>query len=484
MTQIFSKRAPFVFAGLFAAAVIVACGKDTTSPSTPGAIAVATAPPATAQVASAIPGPSVTVTDAGGSPAVGVVVTFAVTGGGGAIQYSNATTDAQGIASSGLWQIGPKVGVNTATAAVGSVAPLTFTVTSQPGPASTMSVISGNAQQAPPGSTLPTPLTVRVTDAGGNAKPGVAVTFAVTAGGGSLSATTATTNASGDAVSGSWTLGGCPQSVQTVSASAGTLQTTFTSSSRGTIAPGQTVNGTLATTDCIINGAYAQQYEITGPALNISLASSAFDAFVNVMDSAATYVGIFNDNDPSGGTTNSAIARLIVGPGLHTITATSATAGATGPYTLVVSSASEDLADCSTTFIAIGTTTNQTLAPSDCKTNYSPAATAAQTGEGVWKNTNAPGDAFLVYIAAGTTVRISQTAQPLDAAIAFYAPDGSLIFFRDNGGVGVSGTEVINYTSGTSGFYKIVAGSYCVLYNDPYQGGCDYGPYTLSVIKQ
>jgi len=29
---------------------------------------------------------------------VGVVVTFAVTGGGGAIQYPNATTDAQGIA--------------------------------------------------------------------------------------------------------------------------------------------------------------------------------------------------------------------------------------------------------------------------------------------------------------------------------------------------------------------------------------------------
>ena len=460
MTQIFSKRAPFVFAGLFAAAVIVACGKDTTSPSTPGAIAVATAPPATAQVASAIPGPSVTVTDAGGSPAVGVVVTFAVTGGGGAIQYPNATTDAQGIASSGLWQIGPKVGVNTATATVGSVAPLTFTVTSQPGPASTMSVISGNAQQAAPGSTLPTPLTVRVTDAGGNAKPGVAVTFAVTAGGGSLSATTATTNASGDAVSGQWTLG-TGQCIQRVNASAGTLQAGFTGSTRSSIAVGGTASGDLSATDCVVNGAYADEYDLATPsgAVNISLASAAAGALLQVSNADATQQVASDAATPGA-------LRLITASSSKTVTST-ASPGSTGAYTVSVASTSSDVTDCSPVFIEVGASTDQTLATTDCKTNYAGVA----------------GDAFSVYIPAGIAVRISQTAIPLDALIAFISPTGALIVERDNGGVGASGTEVINYTAPTSGVYKIVASSYCLVYNDPYRANCDYGPYTLSVIK-
>jgi hypothetical protein len=472
MTQILSKRAPFVFAGLFAAAVIVACGKDTTSPSTPGAIVVATAPAATAQVATAIPGPSVTVQDAGGAPVAGAVVTFAVTGGGGAIQFPTATTDAQGIAASGLWQIGPKVGANTATATVGGVAPLTFTVASQPGPASSLSVISGSGQQAAPGSTLPTPLTVRVTDAGGNAKPGVAVTFAVTAGGGSLSSTTATTNASGDAVSGSWTLG-TGQCIQRVNASSGTLNAGFTGSTRSSIAVGGSASGTLSATSCVVNGAYADEYDLSTPtgAVNISLASAAAGALLNVSNVDATQL-IASD---------AAAVRLITASSAKTVTSTAAP-GSTGAYTLSVTSTSADVADCSKVYIEIGATTTQNLATTDCKTNFAPAATAAQTGEGVWANTNVSGDAFLVYIAAGTAVRISETAQPLDAAIAFYAPNGSLIIFRDNGGVGATQTEVINYTATVSGYYRIVAGSYCLLYNDPYQAGCDYGPYTLSVI--
>ena len=457
MTQILSKRAPFVFAGLFAAAVIVACGKDATSPSTPGAIAVATAPPATAQVATAIPGPSVTVQDAGGAPVAGAIVTFAVTGGGGAIQYPTVTTDAQGIASSGLWQIGPKVGANTATATVGGVAPLTFTVNSQPGPASSLSVISGDAQQGAPGSTLPTPLTVRATDAGGNAKPGIAVTFAVTSGGGSLSSTTATTNASGDAVSGSWTLG-TGQCLQRVNASAGTLNAGFTGSTRSSIAIGGSASGDLSATDCVVNGAYADEYDLTTPAgaVNISLSSAAAGALLNVSTADGTQLIA---SDP-------AAVRLITAASSKTVTST-ASPGATGAYTLSVASTSSDVTDCTPVFIEIGASTDQTLSTTDCKTNYAGVS----------------GDAFSVYIPAGITVRISQTAIPLDALIAFKSPSGSLIVERDNGGVGASGTEVITYTAPTSGVYTIVATSYCLVYNDPYRANCDYGPYTLSVIK-
>ena len=99
MTRIFSKSAALAFLAVAAAGAIVACGDDSTGPSgTPAAVAASVTPPATAQVATAVQGPAVVVTDAGGNPIPGVEVTFDVAGGG-AVQYPIATTDAQGVAS-------------------------------------------------------------------------------------------------------------------------------------------------------------------------------------------------------------------------------------------------------------------------------------------------------------------------------------------------------------------------------------------------
>jgi len=68
---------------------------------------------------------------------------------------------------------------------------------SQAGPAAAMGIFSGNGQSGAPGANLANPLVVRITDAGGNVKPGASVTFAVTSGGGSLTTTTVTTDANG-----------------------------------------------------------------------------------------------------------------------------------------------------------------------------------------------------------------------------------------------------------------------------------------------
>jgi hypothetical protein len=496
MKLIFSKRAPLTFAAFLAAAAIAACKSDTTGTSaTPAAVAASTSPPASSTAGASIPGPSVIVTDAGGAPAAGVSVNFAVTAGGGTVQYPTVTTGADGIASSGTWHVGA-FGANTLTATVEGLPALTFSTTAQLGNAAQIIPAqpwpggrSGNNQVGRVSSDLPIPLTVQVLSAGGIGVPGQTVTFTVTTGGGSIAGSPQVTDANGFATSGVWTLG--PNYVNnTVVAQTGTLQTTFTAiidpcRDRTPLAVGQTVNGALAfgASRCAIGGAAADRYLLStaNEAVNIALSSAAFDALLNVWTTNGVAQVATNDNDPAGGTTNS-VLRLIAAPGTSTVDATSASAGKTGAYTLSVTSTSADVADCSKVYIEIGATTTQNLATTDCKTNFAPAATAAQTGEGVWKNTNVSGDAFLVYIAAGTTVRISQTAQPLDAAIAFYAPDGSLLLFRDNGGVGATQTEVINYTSTVSGYYKIVAGSYCLLYNDPYQAGCDYGPYTLSVI--
>jgi len=469
MTRIFSKSAALAFLAVAAAGAIVACGDDSTGPSgTPAAVAASVTPPATAQVATAVQGPAVVVTDAGGNPIPGVEVTFDVAGGG-AVQYPIATTDAQGVASAGLWQVGPKVGDNTVTANVDGASPVTFTLTSSAGPAAKISSQSGDGQSGAPGSTLPNPLVARVVDGGGNPKAGENVTFAVVVGGGSLSSTAATTNASGDATSGAWTLG-TGQCAQRASATDGSLKTFFTASSRSSIAVGGNAAGTLSASDCVINGAFTDEYDLTTPAgaVTVSMTSTAPGATLNMVTADGTAL-IAQDVNAA------ATFRLITAASSKAVAAT-AGAGSTGAYTVSVANASSDVTTCGKVYIEIGASTNQTLSTTDCTTNYNPAS-------GDWSKSDVAGDAFLVYIPAGTTVRISETAQPLDALLSLYSPSGSLITYRDNGGVGASGTESITYTATTSGLHRIVAGSYCLLFEDPYQAGCDYGAYTLSVVK-
>ena len=83
----------------------------------------------------------------------------------------------------------------------------TAQLTVVPGPPSKIVVNAGDNQSAAAGATLPTAPSVKVTDAGDNPIAGVAVTFAVGTGGGSITGGSTTTNASGIATVGSWRLG-------------------------------------------------------------------------------------------------------------------------------------------------------------------------------------------------------------------------------------------------------------------------------------
>lgn len=71
----------------------------------------------------------------------------------------------------------------------------------------TVSVVAGDGQTGEAGARLPNALSVLVRNASGSPVSGVAVEFSVDSGGGSLAATTATTNGDGIATSGMWTLG-------------------------------------------------------------------------------------------------------------------------------------------------------------------------------------------------------------------------------------------------------------------------------------
>jgi adhesin/invasin len=81
------------------------------------------------------------------------------------------------------------------------------TLTVVPGPPSKMIVNAGDNQSVPAGAAVPVPPSVKVTDAGDNPIANVAVTFAVASGGGTITGASTTTNSSGIATVGSWTLG-------------------------------------------------------------------------------------------------------------------------------------------------------------------------------------------------------------------------------------------------------------------------------------
>ncbi len=151
--------------------------------------------------------PGVLITDAFTNPVSGVAVTFAITGGGGAIAGGAQVTNAAGKARATSWTLGAAPGANTATAAAAGLTTLSFSATATVGAPSTLVIVAGNAQTAPAGSAVPIAPRVQLTDAIGNPVVGAAVTFAVTAGGGSVTGASTSTDAAGFAQVGSWTLG-------------------------------------------------------------------------------------------------------------------------------------------------------------------------------------------------------------------------------------------------------------------------------------
>jgi hypothetical protein len=76
--------------------------------------------------------PSVLVLDSHGNPVPGVMVTFAVAGGGGSITGQDAMTNTSGVATVGSWTLGPDAVLNTLTAAAGSLPIVTFTARATP----------------------------------------------------------------------------------------------------------------------------------------------------------------------------------------------------------------------------------------------------------------------------------------------------------------------------------------------------------------
>ena len=139
----------------------------------------------------------VEVLDANDNPVENARVRFSTTIGSGRFSPRTPRTDEDGFAETTFTPTSPgRIRVVATVTGVDSTA--AFTV--QAGdPADALEKVSGDNQSGTPGNALAAPFVVEVQDEDGEPLTGHSVTFTVTAGGGSLSETSATTNANGRA---------------------------------------------------------------------------------------------------------------------------------------------------------------------------------------------------------------------------------------------------------------------------------------------
>jgi adhesin/invasin len=163
-----------------------------------------------APVGSALPQPLVVeVADAFGNPIPDVQVSWTADGGG-TVSAPTTTTGGDG-RTSVQRTLGPAAGTQRTLASVDGLAgsPVTFVHSATAGTAQGVSIVSGDGQTGPVSTELPADLVVQVRDAANNPVPGVAVTWVVGAGGGSITPGTSNTDPSGQATA-TWTLGPAP----------------------------------------------------------------------------------------------------------------------------------------------------------------------------------------------------------------------------------------------------------------------------------
>ncbi len=133
-------------------------------------------------------------------PLRNVQVTFAVTAGGGRLTSAKSKTDRNGRANSKL-TLGPNVGTNTVSVSASGIEQTEdFNAEGIRTPQKILK-ISGDDQAGNPGETLADPLVIEVRDRHDDSLPDVQITFTVTAGDGTLTVTSTTTNRSGRAKS-------------------------------------------------------------------------------------------------------------------------------------------------------------------------------------------------------------------------------------------------------------------------------------------
>lgn len=153
--------------------------------------------------------PTVRLVDSKGQGIRGQSVRFDVLTGGGTVLGDSVVTDAEGRATVGSWRLGPVPGLNQLRVqALGTAINATIDATAQVGPPSQVTIIDGaTGLSAIVGQEVSPRPSLRFRDALGNPISGLAITFQVTQGGGTVTGGQVLTNADGRATVGAWRLG-------------------------------------------------------------------------------------------------------------------------------------------------------------------------------------------------------------------------------------------------------------------------------------
>jgi hypothetical protein len=138
---------------------------------------------------------TVHVLDQNGNSIAGAAVSWTIIGASGSVSSPTSTTNAAGDASV-IWTLGTAAGTDSLSASLANGASVVITATATAGPFSSLLSNSGDAQTLGILSTS-APFVVQAVDANGNPVAGVTVGFTTTSIDGTLSASSATTDANG-----------------------------------------------------------------------------------------------------------------------------------------------------------------------------------------------------------------------------------------------------------------------------------------------
>lgn len=317
------------------------------------------------------------------------------------------------------------------------------------GPGLVPSSISPNSaitQVASPGTEVREPPSVKVRDQNGIGLGGASVTFAVTAGRGSVTGATVVTNSDGVATVGSWKVGSA-EGRNTLVATSGKLSVAFTASSTdpcvisATHTIGGTTSGELTTSDCVFgDGSFI---DLVGTMLTtpgtytFSQSSTQFDTYLVLYDVSGNPIGF---NDDFGASTDSRL-KAILPAGNFVLGANSFDSSVVGPYTLTSAFDAGSVTNCEIVFVVRGITTNQNLESTDCP----------RTGGSF-------ADQFVIYVLGGQPVTVSMSSSAVDAYLVVYDTNGLVLVSNDNRDPSTKDAQ-LTFTPALTGFYGIVASS-------------------------
>ncbi len=227
---------------------------------------------------------------------------------------------------------------------------------------------------------------------------------------------------------------------------------------------GQTANGTLSTSDCVLSGTtrYVDVYTFSGTAgqqIAVTMNSTAFDTYLYLANSSNQ---VLIENDDGGGGTNSRIPPnsgffTLPATGTYSIWASSYFEGSTGAYSLTLTTNAPNACD-QLTPIALNQTIGGVLTTSDCLVG------------GNWYT-----DKYSFSGTAGQQIVISMNSSAVDSFLLLYTSGGQFLTSDNDGGGGLNA----RIPPGTGSFTLPATGNYIIEAST--NVGFQTGSYTVAL---